>query len=328
MRMKEEVLRALGESSGYVSGEEISRAVGKTRTAVWQWIEELRADGYVIDAATRRGYRLVSRPDRIYPWEIARHLDTEFIGKTIHYHEYIGSTNDEAKQVARNGATEGTVIVAEGQVKGRGRRGRSWASPFGAGVWSSTILRPKISPYDAPKVALVSALAVVRAIREVTELDASIKWPNDVLVDGRKVSGILVEMDAELDNVRALVLGIGINANVPQDAFPEDAKESAISLSAAAGRTLDRARLLGRTLTHLEAVYVEWMEKGFDTLLDALRENTATLGREVRVIEAEGEWGGVAVDLAQDGALVVVDDQGARRTVYAAEVTIRPRSES
>ena len=321
--MKAEVLKALSESDGFVSGEEISRAVGKTRTAVWQWIEELRADGYVIEAVTRRGYRLVSRPDRVYPWEIERHLDTRFVGRKIHYHEYIGSTNDEAKLAVRNGAPEGTVVVAEAQVKGRGRRGRSWVSPYGAGVWSSAILRPKISPYDAPKVALIAALAVVRGIEEATGVGAEIKWPNDVLVGGRKVAGILVEMDAEIETVRAIVVGMGVNANVPMDALPAEVRATAGSLSDAAGVKIDRALLLGRMLTHLERLYVAWTKRGFDGLLPELKEKTATLGKRVRVIEAASEWEGKALDIAPDGALIVEDGARAPRRVYAAEVSIR-----
>lgn len=325
--MKDDVLKALGQTPGFVSGEEISRMLGKTRTAVWQWIEELRADGYVIEAVTRRGYRLISRPDRLYPWEIVRYLETEYVGKFIHYHEYIDSTNDEAKQLARGGASEGTVVVAEAQVKGRGRRGRSWASPFGVGVWSSTILRPDISPYDAPKGALLSALAVVRAVKDVVGIDAVIKWPNDVLVEGRKVSGILVEMDAELESVRSLVIGIGVNANVPLEAIPEDARPSATSLHAASGGSVDRARFLGRLLTHLERLYDAWSRSGFDRLLCAIRDKTITVGQQVRVTEPAGVWEGRAIDLADDGALVVVDGSGKPRSVYAAEVSIRPASD-
>ncbi len=319
---KEQVLALLCAGNGPVSGEEMSRSLGKSRAAVWQWIQELRADGYEIDASPRRGYTLIGTPDRLYSWEIARHLKTAALGRAIEYRPSVDSTNDLAKSLAKEGALEGLVVVAEEQVAGKGRRGRSWSSPFGEGVWSSTILRPAFSPYDAPKMALVAALATARAIDECTTLEASVKWPNDVLVSGRKVCGILVEMDAEIDQVRYLVVGVGINANVRETAIPKEARESATSLKAELGKPVNRSRLLAALLNHLEPLYLRMQREGFGDILGELRERTHTLGRPVRVIESDGAWDGFARDIARDGALLVETADGDVRSVYAAEVSV------
>jgi len=321
--MKIQILKALSEAEGYVSGEALSRAAGRSRTAVWQWIEELRADGYVIEAAPRRGYRLLARPDRLYPWEVEARLSTRFIGRRIEYRERVDSTNDLAKSLAEEGAPEGLVVVAEEQLKGKGRRGRSWASPFGLGVWVSIVLRPAVPPYEAPRAALIAALAACRAVEETAGVPVQVKWPNDVLVHGKKVAGILVEMEAELEEVRFLVAGVGINANLPAGAFPEDARDQATSLMAATGRKVDRVQLLAALLTHLEAGYLQWMEKGFDPLLDEVRRKMAYLGEPVEVIGATRRWTGTAVDLAPDGALLVKDPEGRTVPVYAGDVSLR-----
>lgn len=322
--MKEVILQALAKADGPVSGEALSRAVGKSRTAIWQWIKELRADGYVIDAAPNRGYRLLARPDRLFPWEIQSRLSTRIIGHTIEYRHVVDSTNDLAKSLAKEGAAEGLVVVAEEQQKGRGRRGRSWASPFGLGVWVSVVLRPPIPPYEAPQAALVAALATAGAIEATAGIEAAIKWPNDILVTGRKTAGILVEMDAELEEVRSLVVGVGINANLPREAIPEEARARATSLMEATGRKVDRIALLAAFLTQLEAGYLQWIDKGFDAILPTLRAKTAYLGERVEVIEAARTWHGIARDLASDGALLVEDAGGRRVPVYAAEVSLRP----
>lgn len=321
--MKREIVAALIGAGGYVSGEALSRAVGKSRAAVWQWIEELRADGYVIEAAPRRGYRLLSRPDRLFPWEIQARLATRFVGCQVEYYERVESTNDLAKSLAKADAPEGLVVVAEEQVKGRGRRGRSWASPYGLGIWVSVVLRPAIPPREAPKAALVAALAVARATEETAGVAAQVKWPNDVLLGGRKVAGILVEMDAELEEVRSLVIGVGINANLPLHAIPEEARDQATSLMEATGHKVDRVEVLARFLTHLETCYVQWMTCGFSPLLAALRQKAAYLGEPVRIVEANRVWEGTAIEIAPDGALLVRDSKGEVVPVYAGDVSLR-----
>lgn len=321
--LKEHVLATLAEAEDYISGEAVSRAVNKSRTAVWQAVEELRQLGYAIDAAPRRGYRLLSRPDRLYPWEVAPYLTTAVIGHRMEYHASVGSTNDVAKSLAKEGAPEGLVVVAEEQQSGKGRRGRSWSSPFGRGVWSSTVLRPDLPPYEAPKVALWTALATVRAIEEVTGLAPEVKWPNDVLVHHKKVCGILVEMDAEIDRIRFVVIGVGINANLEMQDIPEEARPHASSLMMELGSPVDRRRLLAGLLNHLEVLYEQWQAEGFGSLLESIRARTGMLGTRVVVMEASHTWEGTARDISADGALLVEADDGTVRPVYAAEVSIR-----
>lgn len=322
--MKERVLEELSRAGGHVSGEAISAKLKKSRTAVWQWITELREAGYEIEASPRRGYRLVRRPDRLYPWEVKRHLRTAVLGREFEYAAQMSSTSDVAKARAKEGAPEGLVVVAEEQLAGRGRRGRMWSSPFGLGVWSSILLRPEITPYEAPQMALLAALATSRAIEEETGLPAEVKWPNDVLVRGKKVSGILVEMDAELESVRSLVVGIGINANLPAEALPAEVRASATSLLVAGGGPVDRAALLARTLGALEQVYLTWQRVGFPPLLEEVRSRLGLLGRSVSVFEQGRTWAGRAVDVAPDGALLVRRESGEVVPLYAAEVSVRP----
>ena len=321
--MKEQVLAALKAAGDYVSGEEISRGLQKSRAAVWQWIEELRRDGYEIEASPRKGYRLLRSPDRLFPWEVAPYLTTAFVGRRIEYRPSVDSTNELARSLARQGAAEGLVVVAEEQTAGRGRRGRAWRSPWGKGVWSTTLLRPAVSPYEAPKMALVAALATAQAIEEATGLAATVKWPNDVLVAGRKVCGILVEMEAELELVRFLAVGIGVNANLTPEEIPPEARQYAGSLMTALGRPVDRRALCGALLNRLEAEYLRWQREGFNAVLVDLRRRTEMLGRPVRVFDGDGAWDGVARDIAADGALLV-EAEGRVRPVYAAEVSVRP----
>ena len=203
-----------------VSGAALSSALGVSRAAVWKHVEALRADGYRIEARRARGYTLTGNPDRLLPAEITQHLTTTRFGRRLETFETIDSTNIRAGQLAREGAPEGTLVVAERQTHGRGRLGRSWVSPARVNLYASFVLRPQLAPADAPQLALAAAVAVARALAPLAPGRVAIKWPNDCLLDGRKVAGILTEMDAEVDRVRAVVLGIGVNLNATTRAFP------------------------------------------------------------------------------------------------------------
>lgn len=322
--MLERVLEALGDGATFVSGQTIGRALGKSRTAVWQKIEELKEAGYEIEASTKKGYRLVRRPDRLYAWEVQPKLSTEVIGRRYAYLERVASTNDAAKEQARSGAAEGLVVVAEEQSRGRGRRGRGWFSPFGLGIWMSILLRPTLHPSEAPQAALVAALATAHGIEASTGLSTAVKWPNDVLIEGKKVSGILVEMEAELEALQYLVVGIGVNANLPRESLPPEARKSATSLGEAKGERIDRAQVTAAILTALEREYFRWIEEGFAGVIERLRPKMISIGRRLRVLEAKRVWEGEGVDLAADGALLVRRaEDGHVVPVYAAEVTLR-----
>lgn len=311
--------------SDWISGEEISRQLGISRTAVWKQIERLRAAGYVLSAQTRLGYRLVSIPDAITPRAVLPGLTTARFGRQIEYRESVGSTNDLAKQLARAGASEGLAVIADEQVAGRGRLGRAWTTPRGSALALTLVLRPDLPPYQAPRVTLVAAVAVAEAVRQATGLPAEIKWPNDLQLRGRKFCGILTEMEAEVERVLFLVCGVGMNVNLDAALLPAEVRETATSLLAEQGRPVSRAALVRAILERFESVYDELVAGHFDQVLDRWRRMSNTLGQEVRVqsvIGAPTLWG-VAEDVDPDGALLVRDSEGQIHRVVAGEVTLR-----
>ena len=258
--MDEEILRVFKtRSDEYISGEDLSSMLKVSRAAIWKHIEKLRKEGYRIDAVPNLGYKLVSLPDRMLSHELQWGLDTKIIGRRIFYYEKAESTNTLAYKFAQEGLEEGTVVVAEMQTKGKGRLGREWISPKGAGVYLSCILRPRILPLEVPKITLVSAVATVKAIREFSGLNASIRWPNDILVDHKKVCGILTEMKAEQDRVDFIIVGIGINVNTSTKELPAEAS----SLKEELGRSLSRVELGKIILNQLERYYMLFKKRGW-----------------------------------------------------------------
>jgi len=319
-----EILRLSGD--GYISGEEIAERLGVSRTAVWKHIKEMRAQGYDIESHARSGYRLRETPDALLPGEIMHGLQTEVIGQEIIGHEEIDSTNKEAKRLARAGAKDGTVVVAESQTGGKGRLERHFFSPKGKGIWFSVILRPRFLPQEAPKCTLMAAVAVARAMTEFG-LQPAIKWPNDLLYDNKKLVGILTEMSAEMDGINYIVIGTGINVNIEPLDFPEDIREVATSLSIMKGEKLPRVKFLQAVLQAMDDLYGKVQREGFVPVLEEWRKYSITLGQEVKVIGVrDGEvYTGRAVDIDEDGALLVDTDAG-RQRVLAGDVSIRPQS--
>ncbi|MCL5292985.1 MAG: biotin--[acetyl-CoA-carboxylase] ligase [Actinobacteria bacterium] len=315
------VLAVLRERWGeFVSGEELARSSGISRSAIWKQINQLRATGYGIEASTRRGYRLVALTDRLLPEELSWQLGTSTIGCRIIHFDEVGSTNEEAKALAAGGAEDGTVVIAERQTGGRGRLGRGWFSPPG-GIWMSIILRPRIIPGDAPRVMMIAATSVVAAVRRLG-LPAKIKWPNDVMIAEKKVAGILTEMAGQPDMVDHLVVGIGLNANIPPGEFPSDLIPVATSLSIEAGREIDKLTLARRLLQELDARYSKLKEGRLDEVLDEWRRTCATLGQDVRLSTASGEIRGVAIDVDERGSLILKLPDGATRSFAAGDVTV------
>lgn len=312
----------------WVSGEAISVELGISRAAVWKQIELLRAAGYSIEAAPRRGYRLAARPDRLMVTEIEAGLATARFGRPVEAHESIGSTNERAKELARTGAPEGLLVTAEQQTAGKGRLGRPWQTPAGSALALSLLLRPLIPPALAPRLTLVAAVAVAEAVRTETGLEVGIKWPNDLQFAGRKLCGILTEMEAEIEQVRFVVLGIGLNVN--QVEFPPELRETATSLrlAGAGGAPLSRLPLLQALLARLELRYDQFLAGEWPALLEAWRALSVTLGRQVRVLPASGApaWEGEAVDVDEEGALLVRRPDGVIERVIAGEVSIRPQA--
>ena len=323
--MSRDVLELLRAAGGYISGEKMAERLGVTRAAVWKKIAALRDAGYDISSAPRSGYVLRSAPDRLIETEISQDLKTALVGRKVICYDVVDSTNVVLKNLAREGAEVGTVVVADSQGTGRGRMERAFFSPPGKGIWVSILLRPTFLPQDAPKCTLMAAVAVARAM-EKFGLRAAIKWPNDILHDGRKLVGILTEMSAEMDCVNYVVIGIGINVNIAPEEFPAELRAIATSLMQMKGAPLPRVAFLQELLRVLDDLYASVQREGFAPVLAAWREYAVTLGQEVRVIGPAGEeFEGVAVDIDAEGALLVDTAEG-RRRVLAGDVSIRPRA--
>jgi BirA family transcriptional regulator, biotin operon repressor / biotin---[acetyl-CoA-carboxylase] ligase len=322
---EELVLTFLAEAGDeYVSGEAISDKLGLTRAAVWKHVEALRGHGYRIDAVPARGYRLAEIPDRLTALELRPLLDTHDVGQVLHTYETLPSTNDRAKELAEEGAAHGEVVVSETQTAGRGRRGRTWVSPPRRNLYFSVVLRPDLAPMRAAELTLVASLAVCDALRHAG-LDAGIKWPNDLLVGGRKIAGILTELAAEPEKVQWVVIGVGVNVNALAEDFPEELRGEATSIAIERGGPAPRALFAAACLSGLE----EWLdvhaEQGFGAIRDAWRARTVTLGREV-LVRADGrELAGVAEDIDDQGALLVRTPERVERILAGDVHLLRAR---
>ncbi|QDR83373.1 biotin--[acetyl-CoA-carboxylase] ligase [Sporomusa termitida] len=322
--MRSAILEVLKHNSGqYVSGEDISHTLKVSRTAVWKHIRGLKEDGYDIEAHPRLGYALRHNTDRLLPAEIKAQLTSRILGREIHYFSETDSTNNEAKKLAADGCPEGTVVVAEAQVSGRGRLARGWFSPYGKGIWLSVVLRPPFSPMEAAKCTLMAAVAVNRAINAVTGAGCGIKWPNDILCNGRKVVGILTEMSAEMDAINHIIIGMGINVNIEPFDFPAELAATATSLAIASGHQVSRLKLLTTILAELENVYIPVKTSGFGSVLEDWKSQSITLGQLVDVRGFDRSFTGVAINIDVDGALLIETAQGLER-VLAGDVSIRP----
>jgi len=317
--MQERIISHLREKEGFISGEEISRQLRVSRAGIWKHIRELRRQGYRIEALPHEGYRLVSVPDKLFPGEIAYRLNTVLIGKEIIYKKEVTSTMDEAFVLGTAGCPDGTVICAENQTKGRGRMGRSWVSPKGKGVYFSAVLRPRLDLSDAPKMTLLFAAAVCEALREVSNLPVKIKWPNDLMVENKKIAGILTELNAEIDRIRFMVVGLGININSALTQLPSQSA----SLKSETKKSFSRVLVMQKVLRALDEWYIRMQKEGFVPVMDRWKELSMTLGQRVRLSDADGVLDGVAVDLSPEGGLIIEQDDGARVKRMSGDVSLR-----
>lgn len=316
------ILELLRRQEGFLSGEDIGRELSITRAAVWKGIKKLREEGYEIEAVTNRGYRLTN-PETMYnKRELEQGLKTKTMGQTIYFYEETDTTNNRARELALEGAPEGTLVVAEKQTAGRGRRGKVWESPLGTGIWMSLVLRPQIAPTEASVLTLLCGLATAEAIEAETGLSAGIKWPNDILINGKKAVGILTEMDCEMSEVHFVIPGIGINVNTAS--FPPEIAEIATSLYLECGKTVSRRRLVHKVLERLEEHYETFLRTGsFAAMLEDYRKHCITLGKEVHVLGREPFFA-EALDITPEGELLVRRaDNGKEEVVFSGEVSIR-----
>lgn len=304
--MRKEIIYFLKKSNNYISGEEISRSLEISRAGIWKYIQELRKEGYEIVAVPHLGYKLIASPDKLLPEEIQFNLRTKVLGRRIIYHQTVASTMEVAFKCGLEGVPEGTVVCAERQTKGRGRLGRSWASPKRKGIYASIILRPKLPPVEVAKLTLLCAVAVTEAIINTTGVKALIKWPNDVLVSQKKLAGILTEMNAEMDQVKFVVVGIGINVN----AVLSDLVKGATSLKMETEKQFSRVDILQEILRQIEEWYGRFKAQGFRSVASRWRELSVTLKRRVRIIDPSGYIEGEALDIDYDGGLLIRQDSG------------------
>lgn len=319
--MKNQVLVFLKEKSEYCSGEEISQKLGVTRTAVWKAINKLKAEGYEIHSSTKKGYKLIETPNIITPSEVSEGLNTKVLGSTIYYEDTLDSTNTKAKQLAREGAVEGTLVIADQQTGGKGRLGRSWESPSGTGIWMSLILRPDILPQYASQLTLVAGLNMCEAIEEVTKLKAKIKWPNDVVVNGKKICGILTEMSAEIDGINYIVVGIGVNVNTKE--FPESLPYAS-SLALEGEREYSRKAIIKRFLEKFEIDYNHYKEQpDLNNIKARYEKNCITLHKKVKLIKKDQEVIAEAIGITNEGTLRVRYEDGMIEEVLSGEVSVR-----
>ena len=320
--MKSEILRLLKESEGYLSGQQLCDRFQVSRTAVWKVIEQLKKEGYQIEAVRNKGYRLIDSPDVMSRAEIESLTKGRWAGAQVVYYEETDSTNNRAKEAGAKGCGHGTLFVAERQAAGKGRRGRGWESPAGTSIYMTLLLRPAILPAKAPQLTLLMAVAVVEGIREVTGINCQIKWPNDIVLHGRKVCGILTEMSTEIDYINHVVIGVGVNVN--QETFPEELRERAISLKTELGGSIRRSELIAAVMESFEACYETFLKTEDLSVLKA-RYNSLLVNKDekVRVLEPRNEYEACALGINDSGELMVRTQDGQEKAVYAGEVSVR-----
>ena len=325
--MKEAILRALREADGYLSGQELAGKLSVSRTAVWKNIRQLQAEGYKIEAVSNRGYRLVESPDNVTEEELTSLLDTEWIGAQVYCYDQVTSTNQVAKALAEEGAADGALVVANEQTAGKGRYGRHWGTPAGKTIAMTLILRPKLPPEQISMVTLVAGMAVAQACREICHVDACIKWPNDVVVNGKKICGILTEMTTDIHSVSYIVVGIGINTRVSD--FPPELCDKAASLHREMERlgydaSFRRSELIAAVMKCFEMLYTQFLKTGdLSSLKDCYEQLLVNRDAVVRVLSPGNEYTGRAEGINDRGELLVRREDGTLEKVYAGEVSVR-----
>jgi BirA family biotin operon repressor/biotin-[acetyl-CoA-carboxylase] ligase len=318
-----EILTALRANPDGVSGAEIAGQLGITRAAIWGHIEELRRLGYDIEAGPHSGYRLVSAPDALHADDLLARLGrTEIVGRDIRVFEQTTSTNDVIEKLARDGVKEGAVVFAESQTRGRGRLGRVWLSPARKGIWFSVLLRPDLRPQETTQLTVASATALRRAIQSESGLDPEIKWPNDILIRGKKVAGILTELSAELNRVKHVILGIGVDANQNVNEFPAELRKTATSLKIETGKMISRPELATAILRELDHDYARVCGDFFADVADEWEAHCTTIGRTVTIQIGGRRVRGRAESLGDDGALLLRTEHGHLERISGGDVTL------
>jgi len=320
--MKTKILKVLRNSDKYISGQSICDELGISRTAVWKYMNQLKEDGYGIEATQNKGYNITKYPDVLTEVELGSLFETEFFGNKIYFYDEIDSTNNEAKKKAEDGAKQGTLVIAECQNGGRGRRGKKWISPSGSGIWMSFVLKPAIHPYGASMITLVAALSVVSALKNIKGFECNIKWPNDIVANGKKICGILTEMSSELDAVNYVIIGIGININSTE--FDEEISDIASSVFLETGLTIKRSQVVADFAKYFEKYYSIFMQtQDMRGLIDEYNGLLVNVGREVKINNINSQFIGNAIGINDKGELLVKKQDGSVEKVIAGEVSVR-----
>lgn len=323
--MKDEILKRFLSANGEpISGQRLADDLGISRTAIWKHLQTLQEEGYTFETIKKKGYVLMTKPDKVEAPRVTAFLKTERFGQTIHYLEECTSTQTIAYELARNGAKDGTLVIAETQTMGKGRMSRPWESTKGKGIWMTIIIRPDILPHQAPQFTLVAAVSIVNAMKSLChQFSPYIKWPNDILINGRKCTGILTEMIAEMDRVQCLLIGMGINVNQELSDFPEELHPIATSLRIEEKKPLNRAELVGTILNYLEKYCDLYVKDGFAPIKLLWEEASGTIGKRIRATTLTEVIEGKAIGITESGVLEIQLDNGEIKNVYSADIELK-----
>lgn len=323
--MRALILKALKEER-HISGEQLGKRFNISRTAVWKHINELRGKGYEIRSSPRLGYTFIKSTDLLLADEIASCLKTRFMGKRILHHDEVTSTQDVAENLARAGEEQGTVVIAEAQTRGRGRRGRSWVSLPEGGIYLSIILKPELMPSQVVQIPLIAGVAVCKAIRKMTRLEPRIKWSNDILISGKKVAGILAEMSSEFDRVNFVILGIGVNVNTRGSTLAKLTGGIAASLAGKSSECISRVQLVQSLLQEFEKIYIKFLSSGFNSIREEWKTYDGTIGSQVSVVDGGTNISGKAIDIDNDGFLLIKKANGEVKKVISGDISVIKRN--
>ena len=318
--MEDKILNELKKAEDYISGEYLSETLNVSRTAIWKHIKNLKSKGYIIEGISNKGYKLISSPDLLTKSELSPMLKTSVIGRNIVHFDDIDSTNIKAKELAQKDIEDGSIIIAEKQTLGSGRFNRKWVSPKG-GLWFTLVLRPNIPPNEAPKVTQIAAASVYKTLQDFN-INATIKWPNDILLNDKKLCGILAEMKCDMDSVHYLVLGIGMNININESDFDEAVKPIATSLKIQYNREFKRSEILSLFLNHFENLYNKFINSlDLSETISICRDHSNIFGRKAKLITYNNEEIVTCISLSDTGDLIVRDSSGNEKSVLAGEIS-------
>jgi len=315
----------------YVSGEELSDMFGMSRTAIWKRMESIKEEGFNIEAVTKKGYRLIldeTACNRNAPYgrlAVQSELTGSVFGHNLKFFHETDSTNQVLKKMAAQNAPEGTVVISDMQCAGRGRRGKAWSSKPNLGIWMSILLRPNLHPNSVQTLTLAASVAVMRALEPLNIDGTGIKWPNDILINGKKVCGILTELSAEAEKVDWVIIGIGLNVNHRESDFPDDISSVATSLRMNVNKSslLDRSVIAADIIDEMEKVYGSFIEKGSAWVVQEWKKYNVTLGKRIKIINQQGVTNAEVIDITEEGRLIVKDEKGKVLELYSGEISIR-----